>query len=165
VNQLFPDAIAITEYSINANKAYIEILNASFNLPFVRLEDDIVLTSDFKAKIEDFISQYPNELISFFTLKKSVKKTQFMPGKTFCMFQCTYFPAGMAQNIINYYNRVWCIEKELFDPTGMDILVADYLYLVDKDYILYQPSLVQHIKGKSAIGKRSSARQSSTFKP
>ena len=128
--------------------------------PCVLLEDDIILTSDFKNKIERVISMYPDMLINFFSLSKKHTKPHLKKGREYCMNQCEYFPAGFSLKVVEAYQHWDLREKE---PNAYDFLVG-YAWGRNNQYLVWCPSLVQHREVKSIIDpRRSSKRQSVTF--
>ncbi len=157
-----PDAIVYWDEYGNAMQSYLHVCkNIVGEQPAVLLEDDIVLTSDFRAKIEAVISQYPEILINFFSLSKKHTQPHFKKGREYCMNQCEYFPAGFGRKVAEAYER-W--DKKETEPTAYDFLVG-YAWGHSKPYLVWCPSLVQHRQVKSIIDpRRSSKRQSVTFK-
>lgn len=128
--------------------------------PAVLLEDDVVLTSNFKDKIEAVIVQHPDTLINFFSLSKKYLKPHWKKGREYCMNQCEYFPVGFSLKVVEAYEHWGLKEKE---PTAYDFLVG-YAWGSNKPYLVWCPSLVQHREVKSIINpRRSSKRQSITF--
>lgn len=156
-----PDAIVYYDESGDIMKAYLHILeNIVGDDSCVMMQDDIILTSDFKNKIEAVISQYPEILINFFSLSKKYTKPHFKKGREYCMNQCVYLPKGFAQRIVQAYDTWPDKEKE---KTADDFLVG-YAWGYNKPYLVWCPSLVQHRQVKSVIDpRRSSKRQSITF--
>ena len=129
----------------------------------VQIEDDVILTSNFLAKIEPEIAKRPRMLQQFFSLRKKDAElgSRLMPGRTYLMLQCTYFPPGYASGIYDFYPR-W--QKRMLNRHDADPLVRDFLIDRKAQYWLHVPSLVQHRIARSAIDKRrSSKRQSITF--
>ena len=157
-----PDAVVYwdDEYH-DAMKSYLHVCKNIVNdQPAVLLEDDIILTSDFKNKAEAVISQYPEILINFFSLSKKYTKPHFKKGREYCMNQCEYFPAGFGKKVADSYEN-W--DKRGSEPTAYDFLVG-YAWGYNKPYLVWCPSLVQHRQVKSIIDpRRSSKRQSITF--
>lgn len=146
----------------DANQSFVASLELAGDDAVVNMEDDIILTSNFEKKITDVIKQYPDKVISFFTLKKSITEPTLMRGNTFCMSQCFYLPAGYSKQLLEYFNNGNKRKDEKGCP--YDLVLGDWLSERKEGYILYQPSLVQHIEGKSRIdSRRSSKRQSTTF--
>ncbi len=156
-----PEAIVYYDEFGDAMKSYLHVCeNIIGDQPAVLLEDDIVLTSDFKQKIEAVIAQYPEILINFFSLSKKFLKPHFKKGREYCMNQCEYFPAGFARKVVEAY-KTW--DKKESEPNAYDFLVG-YAWGGNKPYLVWCPSLVQHRQVKSIIDpRRSSKRQSITF--
>jgi hypothetical protein len=144
-------------------ESFIRTLRLAGDDNALYMEDDIILSKDFINDTNNFISLNSDNVINFWTLKKSIKKTTLMPPSSFMSNLCVYFPNNHIIGLINFYNKGWNRIEE--HPTGMDLLVRDYLISTKTKYWLYQPSLVQHKKLVSAINpKRSKYRQSITFK-
>ena len=128
--------------------------------PCVLMEDDIILTSDFKKKAEDVIQMFPHTLINFFSLSKKFMAPHWKKGREYCMNQCEYFPEGFSLKVVEAYKNWPLREKE---PNAYDFLVG-YAWGNSKPYLVWCPSLVQHRRVKSIIDpRRSSKRQSITF--
>lgn len=130
--------------------------------PAVLMEDDIILTSNFKEKIEAVISQFPDTLINFFSLSKKHLTPHLKKGREFCMSQCVYYPKGFSLKVVEAYKK-W--PERNMHKGGTDLLCG-YAWGNNKSYLVWCPSLVQHRIVKSAIDpRRSSKRQSITFEP
>lgn len=156
-----PEAEVYWDKSGNAMNSYLAVCRLVGDEPVVLLEDDIILTKDFKKKIELVISQYPEILINFFSLSKKFTQPHFKKGREYCMNQCEYFPAGFAKKVVEAYED-WPQKED--HPTAYDFLVG-YAWGYSKPYLVWCPSLVQHRVCKSLIdSRRSSKRQSITFK-
>lgn len=156
-----PDAVVYYDEFRDPMKSYLHVCkNIIAGQPAVLLEDDIILTSDFKGKIETVISMFPDSLINFFSLSKKHTKPHMKKGREYCMNQCEYFPSGFSLKVVEAYEHWPLREKE---PNAYDFLVG-YAWGSNRDYIVWCPSLVQHREVKSIINpKRSSKRQSITF--
>lgn len=156
-----PEAIVYYDHSRNAMQSYLYVCEHIIKgQPAVLLEDDVILTSNFKEKIEAVINQYPKILIKFFDLGKKNVKPHFKKGREYCMNQCEYFPEGFSLKVVEAY-KTWK-DKEVH-PTAYDFLVG-YAWGYSNPYLVWCPSLVQHRVGKSIISpSRSSKRQSITF--
>lgn len=129
--------------------------------PAVLLEDDIILTSNFKAKAESVIQKYPDTLINFFSLSKKHLLPHWKKGREYCMNQCEYFPEGFSLKVAESY-KTWPLKEK--EPNAYDFLVG-YAWGSNNPYLVWCPSLVQHREVKSIINpRRSSKRQSVTFK-
>lgn len=156
-----PDAVVYYDESGNAREAFVHICKDIVKgQPAVMLQDDIILTSDFRNKVENVINRYPDMLINFFSLSKTLLKPHLKKGREFCMMQCVYFPEGFSLDIVEAY-KTW---------DGKDKYIAAIDYLTgyawgnNRQYMVWCPSLVQHREVKSAINpRRSSKRQSVTF--
>lgn len=157
-----PDAIVYWDDVFHdAMKSYLYVCEHIIKgQPAVLLEDDIVLTSNFRQKAESVIAEYPKILINFFSLSRKYTKPHFKKGREYCMNQCEYFPEGFSLKVVEAYKN-WEGKKD--NPTAYDFLVG-YAWGGNKPYLVWCPSLVQHREGKSIINpKRSSRRQSITF--
>lgn len=136
--------------------------------PTVQMDDDIIVTSDFRAKVLSEIHKRPNEVIQFFTMRKAdlTIGSRYEHGSKFLMQQCYYLPAGMAKLV--YEQSFVNAEKLGGNMVGVptDTVVADVMRRLKMSYWVVVPNLVDHRVAKSAIDKRrSSKRQSLTFKP
>ena len=156
-----PDAVVYYDRFGNAMKSYLHVCkNIIAGEPAVLLEDDIILTSNFREKIEAVISQHPDTLINFFSLSKKYLEPHWKKGREYCMNQCEYFPEGFSLRVVEAYENWPLKEKE---PTAYDFLVG-YAWGNNNPYLVWCPSLVQHREVKSIINpRRSSKRQSVTF--
>ena len=144
-------------------ESFIQTLKLAENNSALYMEDDIILSKDFINDTSSFINANDNYVINFWTLKKSIKETTLMSPSSFMSNLCVYFPNYHIEGLIDFYNKGWNRIDE--HPTGMDLMVRDYLVSTKTKYWLYQPSLVQHKKIVSAINpRRSKYRQSITFK-
>jgi len=156
-----PEAIVYYDEFRDPMKSYLHVCkDIVAGQPAVLLEDDIILTSNFKEKAETVISQFPELLINFFSLSKKHIKPHFKKGREYCMNQCEYFPKGFSLRVVKSYEHWPLKEKE---PNAYDFLVG-YAWGNNRDYLVWCPSLVQHREVKSIINpRRSSKRQSITF--
>lgn len=156
-----PDAIVYYDEFGDAMKSYLHVCkNIIKGQPAVLLEDDIILTSNFKNKIETVIAKYPKMLINFFSLSKKYTQPHFKKGREYCMNQCEYFPEGFSLKVVEAYEH-WSKREE--EPNAYDYLVG-YAWGNSNPYLVWCPSLVQHREIKSIIDpRRSSKRQSITF--
>lgn len=158
-----PEAIVYYDEYHDAMKSYLHVCREIIkDEPAVLLEDDIILTSDFKNKIEAIIGLYPDVLINFFSLSKKHTTPYWRYGKEYVMNQCEYFPKGFASKVVNTYEE-WKRSDGGKNPTAYDYLVG-YTWGAYNKYLVWNPSLVQHREVKSIINpKRSTKRQSITF--
>jgi hypothetical protein len=132
--------------------------------PAVLLQDDVELTEDWRAKVEAVISEHPDTVIQFFSMRKADETvgSRWEPGRTYLMNQCHYLPAGAAARLLDY-SQDWHL-KDPRNPTCQDLATAGWLRDTGQRYWLHVPSLVQHRPWASTLGARSKARQSRTFR-
>ena len=156
-----PEAIVHYDYGGDAMKSYLYVCeHIVAGRPAVLLEDDIILTSNFKEKIEKVISKYPDMLINFFSLSKIHTESRLQNGRQYCSSLCEYFPLGFSKKVVDAYEHWPLRDKE---PNAYDYLVG-YAWGYRNKYIEWCPNLVQHRECKSVINpRRSSKRQSITF--
>jgi hypothetical protein len=160
-----PELEVVRDTTRNAQDTFFRLLLEIGGDAAVHVEDDIVLTSDFLPKIEAAIAERPAVLQQFFSLRKSDAElgSRWMPGRSYCMLQCTYLPPGYAEAIYDYY-PVWPERK--VNRNSCDLWIAYFLAARRERYWLHVPSLVQHRRARSAINpRRSSGRQSVSFQP
>lgn len=159
-----PELIVTTEGS-DAMEGFVSALRLAGDSPTVHLEDDLVLCRDFKNRLEAIVAEHPSEVVQLFSMRKDdlTEGTRRIPGRRFCMGQCFYLPRGMSRDILSYYEAGWKRIQE--HPTGLDLMVADYLGDNRISYLNIVPNLVDHQPVKSLINPhRSTKRQSLTFK-
>ncbi|NBQ17947.1 hypothetical protein EBU24_06545 [bacterium] len=143
----------------NWNKAML----LAGNDPCVHMEEDIILTVNFVEKLEKAISEHPNDLIQFFSMRKKDITEGSRWDNNFLMNQCFYMPAGFSLDCYNY-NDEWDKEERAKNPAGWDLMMDRWLKARKRKYWIHVPSLVEHRIAKSAVDKRrSSKRQSKTF--
>lgn len=128
-------------------KSFIEQLEylGSLDCDVVLLEDDIILCKDFKNRIEEVISKYPNDIINFFTNPKGYFLTQKVLGK-FSFNQCTYYPKGITKSIVPIIKKI-----PNWENIGYDLLVNKALIQLNLSHIQYRPCLIQHIDYNSLL--------------
>ena len=154
-----------TCFAGNAMETFMKSVELSKDDNCLNMEDDIVLCKDFMNKVEEVVSKYPTKVISFFTLKDRPNGANIEKARTFCMNQCVYMPKWFNNLLLQYYPKWLKTERGQQPGHAYDYMMADLLSLVGEDYILYQPSLVQHMEMKSRIDpRRSTHRTSKTFK-
>jgi len=143
----------------NAMDTFYKSLRMAGNDPVIHMEDDIILTKNFVEKIESAISKRPDWVSQFFSMRKKDIEIGSRYDNNFIMGQCFYLPAGYSKKILGY---TW--EKLKEHPTGLDMMIGDFLKDIKKKYWIHVPSLVEHRICKSLINsRRSSKRQSKTF--
>lgn len=163
IKKHLPYAEVLFDSTGNAMDTFLEAMKVAGEMPCLHMEEDIYVTRFFKEKSEKAVSERPQEVIQFFSMRKDDLKigSRYDYGRTFMMNQCFYLPVGYSRLIYDYYFH-WP-QKEIH-KTGYDVLIADFLKTRKEKYYIYVPSLVQHRKNRSLIcPKRSAFRQSVTF--
>jgi len=135
--------------------------------PVIRLQDDIILTKDFVAKVEKVIADRPDDVIQFFSMRKDdlTVGSRYCLGSTYLMNQCFYLPAGVSKDIIEFFwSPAWAPYFEAHPDTEDDSMMREMFRVQRRKYFLHVPSLVDHQRSRSIVSpKRSSARVSLTF--
>lgn len=129
------------------------------------MEDDVVLCKDFVKRAKNALKEHPDEIIQFFSMRKKDLEvgTRVEPGRNYLMAQCTYFPAEVLKEIIEYEPTFYKNTTEPHSPN--DVLVQEALHHYKRNYVIYVPNLVDHMEETSMIdSRRSRKRQSLTFK-
>lgn len=146
---------------IKSTLNFIDALMIAGNEPCLHLEEDVIITNNFVEKINKAISERPNELIQFFSMRKADIEIGSRYDNNFMMNQCFYLPSGYGLLIAQYYNT-WHRKDEF--PGGYDMMMNDWLKTRKEKYWIHVPSLVEHRVAQSVADKRRSKnRQSKTF--
>lgn len=148
----------------NAFDTWRSVLKAVGDEPGIILEDDIYLVPNWRTRIEEVISEHPDEVIQFFSMrgKDLTEGSRSEPGRTFMMNQCYYLPAGVAKQLLEF-SETWVEENPKY-KTGYDVTMAKWMQQNKMRYWLHVPSLVQHEPWVSEINaRRPRNRQSQTF--
>jgi hypothetical protein len=158
-----PDAEVVWDVTRNALDTFLEALRRAGNEPAVHMEDDTLLTSNFRQKLTAAIEERPAVISQFFSMRKDDLTVGSRWDKNFLMGQCFYMPATYSHQLLDYSAR-WPGRAK--HPTGLDTMLSDWLKERHESYWIHIPSLVEHRQVKSAIdSRRSSKRQSKTFQP
>jgi len=169
LNRVLPEAVwcmdtrfyTEPDSKIRHMKNFIDALMMGADIPCVHMEEDIIITKDFINKLNNVITQRPNELIQFFSMRGDDIKKGSRYDNNYIMNQCFYLPAGYGRQISEYYTR-WDRLAEL--PSGSDLMINDWLKTRKEKYWIHVPSLVEHRVTRSMIEKRRpQRRQSKTF--
>tara|TARA_Y100001963_G_scaffold126665_1_gene179381 strand:- start:170 stop:715 length:546 start_codon:yes stop_codon:yes gene_type:complete len=163
VKKQIPEVIEVKDEIRDHMDTYKRAMIRSNNKATVFLEDDIILTSNFKSKIESVIAERPKEIIQFFSMRKADIEVGSRYDNNFIANLCFYVPDNFINGYLNYLEQ-W-IPENLDDPTASDLAFRAYLKKIKMKYWIHCPSLVEHREIKSAINpRRSSKRQSKTFR-
>jgi hypothetical protein len=131
--------------------------------PAIQLEDDIVLTRNFREKAQAVIDSKPASVISFFSMRKDDLTIGSRWDRNFLMLQCTYLPATYAR-LLREFRVTWVRTDAGPHIGGCDTMIRNFLQSRREKYWISVPSLVEHRVVKSRINPiRSSKRQSKTF--
>jgi hypothetical protein len=136
---------------------YLQVLSRAGADPFVLLEDDILITKNFLSKIQQAISQKPDQIIQFHSrcAKDQIIGSRYKSGREFYNHQCVYFPAGIAPQILHFSEQE--IYKDLTSARSFsDILTQDFLHQRRLKYWVSIPSLVDHLPDVSSVDPRRS---------
>lgn len=134
----------------NARQTFLRSL-ALTDEPCVRIEDDIELCDNFTERIESIIQEKPNDVINFF-INYPEERFRFksglieVPGRKFMFNQCTYYPQGIASQILKYSE-----EDDTFD---YDVLMAHFFDKNNINFYQYLPNIVNHKCCLSLIDKK-----------
>lgn len=165
IKRQVPDLEIVWDEKEDPFDTWTRLLEIAGDDPIIVLEDDVVLAPEWQTRVEEAIAEHPHDVIQFFSVKKKDAKegSRWMPGSSFLMNQCHYFPAGDAARL-----RVFLDHWQQMDPeyarTGHDEGTARWLQSEKRRYWLHVPSLVQHESWVSEINsRRPRNRQSATF--
>lgn len=123
--------------------SYIEQLGLISEYDAILLEDDLILCSDFKKRIEKVIKSHPTDIINFYTSPDLYFESH--RSQKFVFSQCAYYPKGIIKEFIEIMKQ----KKKYY--WQYDLLES--LAIKDKGLLVYnyRPCLVQHLDGKSLI--------------
>ena len=161
LREKLPQAEFCFDQKRNAMDTFVRAMEMAGNEPCLHMEEDILLTRNFVDKVSAVIKSRPHEVIQFFSMRKDDVEIGSRYDNNFIMAQCFYLPAGYSALIADF-KQYW----SEFDahPTGLDLMVNDFLRLRKEKYWIHIPNLVDHRVAKSLIDpRRSSKRQSKTF--
>lgn len=162
LQEKIPNLILSVDTEHDAMKNFLASMRLT-NKPAVHIEDDIVLCNDFYEKVISAVNKYPNNVINFFSIRKEdyeIGAPHLVKGRRYLMNQCFYLPAYYGMAIADYY-EIWDRKEE--HPTGLDVLIADFLKTKKVDYIQWFPHLVNHQETKSLINPKRSSKRTDKF--
>ena len=131
----------------------------------IHLEDDVQLTSDWRAKAEAAIDGHRDGVVQMFSRRAAdlTVGSRREPGANFLHNHCFYLPGRLAPGL-RAFAAIWPERHTMISPS--DNAMAAYLAAEGESYWLHVPSLVQHLPWRSAVSpSRSAHRQSETFQP
>ncbi|AWN07821.1 hypothetical protein HOT31_gp154 [Microbacterium phage Hendrix] len=142
---------------------WMKVLEAMGEGAGILLEDDVILTSNWRQKIETVISHHPRSIIRFWSdLEADVTEgSRWKPGKTFFANLCVYYPPTYARQQLE-----WCRKRSLKSWNKLhDHVTGLWLDSRGEDYWLQVPSLVQHRGDLKSVAapRRPLGRVSRTF--
>lgn len=135
----------------------------------VLLEDDVQLCKNFYQRITEVIEGNKNIVVSFFEkpLSKKTLTTKICKGSDFFCGLCNYFPKSICDGLKQKQNvedfKVWFAKRNEKWTYPNDIYIAFVLGRYKLSYLMKVPFLVQHKDFKSALGSRSTKRQTKFF--
>lgn len=158
IQAAIPNLKVCVDYRHDAMGNFLNSMRMT-DAPSVHLEDDVVLCNGFLDKIVDAVSAYPDHIINFFSLRGEdyeIGKPYLVPGRRYIGNVCFYLPEHYGPMIADYYKEWKGKEK---DPTGYDLMMADFLKGRKEKYVQWFPHLVNHMECKSLINPRRSSKR------
>lgn len=147
----------------NIWNTFTKALKMAGDGPCVQMEEDVILTKNFREKLETAISERPNDVINFFSMRDfdSIKGSRW--DTNFMMAQCWYAPPYFCQYLLKF--MPYWEHKKIAYPNAVDLLVHDLIKAFHSKYRIHCPSLVDHRERASYIDTpgRSRDRVSHTF--
>jgi hypothetical protein len=151
-----PEAQVFFDTQKNATLNFLNMLAGLGDDAGLLMEDDILLTDNFRFKVKEEVRRKGNTMINFFAMNRKDDRligSRYIPGRQFNSNCCVWYPPGYAARILDFYEKWPRREKEL-KGHGFDYLVADFLDSQGLVYWARVPALVQHRVGVSAIDPR-----------
>ena len=144
----------------NCQETFIRANEAAGDDAVIHMEDDVILTVQFREKIEAAIAERPNDVIQFFSRQAAdlAKGSRYI--YKFIMGQCYYLPPGMSRKVAEFAKTWPHWEKH---PGGIDYMIDDLRKQEKFRIWCHVPSLVQHRISPSLLSTRAMKRQSQSF--
>ena len=164
LNRHIPDAVWVWDEKFDAYDTFLRGLDEAGDEAAVHMEEDTILTVNFRQKLEAEIAKRPDNSINFFSLREKDISIGSRWDKKFGMNQCHYLPAGHSRLLAEYGRNVW--EKEMDrQHRGYDTMMNDWYKSRKEAHWICCPNLVDHRVSRSLIDSRrgSTNRQSKTF--
>jgi hypothetical protein len=158
-----PDARVVWDQTRNSMDTWMSALYEAGDEAILQLEDDIRLAPGFRDKAEKAISERPDSIIQFFSMRKADLDVGSRWDRSFVMGQCTYYPAGYCKQIAEFSVEFRRITHGTLEY-ATDYMVRDWLKRRKEPYWIHVPNLVDHLPIQSAVDpRRSKGRSSKTF--
>ena len=156
-SQIEYELLVDTEH--NARKSFVEQIHdlSNQNEDVVILEDDVILCKDFKKRIEEVISTYPNEVINFFYDPEAYFTTHI--HEYFVFNQCVYYPNKVLKQLTGELTK----QYNFYPLVDHDVVEGRALKILGIQNVIYRPCLVQHIDKGSLIGNPCCRRRTPYF--
>ena len=146
----------------NVWNTFLKAMDMAGNDPVVHMEEDVILTSNFRHKLESAISEHPNQVKTFFSMREKDLTVGSREDRYFLMAQCWYAPAYFSQYIKKFY-KYWESNRIAY-PNAVDLMVQHCLQALKVRSRIHIPNLVQHRQRASYIDtNRAEDRLSRTF--
>lgn len=162
-----PDALLVTDRKWDAMDTFLRALETAGRRPALHLEDDVSLAPGFRARAAALLNEHQHEPVQLFSIRAIADRrhgARWELGSQFLMGQCFYLPAEMSRDLRGYADYWRESDRGHEHPTGLDLMVADFLRERRIHYWHHVPSLVQHRPSTSLIDhRRARTRQSPTF--
>lgn len=156
--ELGEDFTLLIDFEHKPVESFINQLSIISDYDSVLLEDDIILCHNFKQRIEDVISQYPNRIVNFFNA--TYRYYPIHESDAFAYNQCTYYPKGLAAKVSQCMKQ---IDSQFKIRYQYDVLEGKALKQLGIKFIKYKPCLVQHIDKATLIQSHHTPRRSIFF--
>lgn len=112
------------------------------------LEDDAILTSDFKAKTQHAEERHPGVVIHGFSMRQKDVEVlgrggQWRPGGSLRATVCVFLPAGMAPQLLAFAYG-WKAREGITQPGWCDVVLSRFLQERKLRYWAEVPNLADH---------------------
>jgi hypothetical protein len=142
-------AIVVWDETRNAMDTFrrmLELIVEAGDEPAIILEDDIILCTNWRERVEAVIAEHPNQICQFFSMESEESArwlgSRECRGSGFIANLCVYLPAGYASQLLAHSYTY--VEEHPEHPTANDFVIRDWLQRRKEKYWLEVPNLVQH---------------------
>lgn len=147
----------------NVWNTFLKAMKMAGDDPVVHMEEDVILTQNFRDKLESAIAEHPDQIKTFFSMRDKDLTVGSREDRYFLMAQCWYAPAYFSRYIHSFY-PYWEYRRQAH-PNSVDLMIQHYIHAMNIRYRIHVPNLVQHRQRASYIdGNRSENRLSCSFK-